>query len=220
MSFIHDKDITELTVAIVDDHQVVGEGLCSFLKKNGVHEVRYFSSGHDVLSAIATERFDIYILDVELPDIEAETLIDNIRSVDADAKLMINTMHEEVWISKVLQQKKVEAIVYKSANLNQILKAIDCLLHGQTFYPTSIKSSDETRSTTMEHPSRRERDILREIAYGLSTKEIAAKLFISENTVETHRQSLFAKLDAHNMADLMVKAIARGYINPQEIDRH
>ena len=77
----------------------------------------------------------------------------------------------------------------------------------------------EMKGGSIVHPSRRERDVLREIACGKSTKEIASKLFISENTVETHRQSLFTKLDAHNMADLMVKAIARGYINPQEIDK-
>ena len=56
--------------------------------------------------------------------------------------------------------------------------------------------------------------VLQEIAKGKSTLEIASALYISENTVETHRQSLFKKLEAHNVAELMVKAIARGYIDP------
>ena len=55
---------------------------------------------------------------------------------------------------------------------------------------------------------------------GFSTKEIATCLFISENTVENHRKSLFRKLQVKNMAELIVKSIAAGYINPEEISNH
>ena len=59
--------------------------------------------------------------------------------------------------------------------------------------------------------------MLKAIAKGFSTKEIASNLYISENTVESHRKNLFRKFQAHNMADLIVKSIAAGYINPEEI---
>ena len=59
--------------------------------------------------------------------------------------------------------------------------------------------------------------MLRNIARGLSSKDIAKEMFITENTVETHRQSLFNKLQANNVADLMVKAIAHGLIDVKEI---
>ncbi len=65
--------------------------------------------------------------------------------------------------------------------------------------------------------TKREQEILAAIAKGYSTKEISTRFYISENTVETHRQNIFSKLKAHNMAELVVKAIAAGYINPQEI---
>lgn len=58
------------------------------------------------------------------------------------------------------------------------------------------------------------------MARGWTSKEIAAHLFISENTVETHRKKLFLKLNARNIADLIVKAIARGYINASEFDKN
>jgi DNA-binding NarL/FixJ family response regulator len=64
--------------------------------------------------------------------------------------------------------------------------------------------------------TKREIDIVRAIAQGLSTKEIAGQLYISENTVETHRQNIFEKLGVRNMAGLIVKAIAGGYINVDE----
>ena len=61
--------------------------------------------------------------------------------------------------------------------------------------------------------TKREIEVVRAIARGLSTKEIARQLFISENTVETHRQNIFEKMDVRNMAGLIIKAIAAGYIN-------
>ena len=66
----------------------------------------------------------------------------------------------------------------------------------------------------IDHPSQREMDVLQAIAGGLTSKEIAQRLFISENTVEAHRKSLFQKLEARNIADLVMKAVKRGYIGP------
>ena len=64
--------------------------------------------------------------------------------------------------------------------------------------------------------TKREIEVVRAIARGLSTKEIARQLFISENTVETHRQNIFEKLDVRNMAGLIIKAIAAGYISVED----
>jgi len=66
-------------------------------------------------------------------------------------------------------------------------------------------------------PSQRELQVLQLIASGLSTKEIAQSLIIAENTVENHRKSLFRKMKARNMAELIIRAIANGYINPVNI---
>ena len=68
-----------------------------------------------------------------------------------------------------------------------------------------------------DQPSQREIDVMQAMAQGLTSKQIAEQLFISENTVEAHRKNLFIKLKARNIADLIVKAISRGYINTTEI---
>lgn len=64
----------------------------------------------------------------------------------------------------------------------------------------------------IDYPSQREMDVLQEISLGRTTKEIARKLFISVNTVEAHRKSLFIKLNAGNVTDLILKAVKLGYI--------
>ena len=75
----------------------------------------------------------------------------------------------------------------------------------------------KTLLSTNNNLTRREQCVLVEIAKGYSTKEIAARLFISENTIESHRQNIFAKLKAHNMADMVIKAIVAGYIEAHKI---
>ena len=85
------------------------------------------------------------------------------------------------------------------------------------YFCSKFKKMNNRNKLQNEVLSKREIDVLQSIAQGYSTKEIARFLYISENTVETHRQNLFSKLKAHNMADLIVKAISSGYINPQEI---
>ena len=218
---INTKDTNTPTgpsIAIVDDHEVVLEGLCSFLQKNGLRNVHAFRTADQLLAHLKKALFDLYIIDIELPDTNGSDFIDTIRMQHPNAHIIVNTMHEEVWVVKTLLEKQVDAVIYKSTDLSQLLHAIEAVRQGQQYFCPKFRSSSlNVVPPTEHHPSRREQDVLREIAKGLSTKEIAARLYISENTVETHRQSLFTKLQAHNMADLMVKAIAQGYINPHDI---
>mgnify|MGYP002868962519 CR=1 FL=1 len=141
-------------------------------------------------------------------------LIDSIRASHPKARVIVNTMHEEVWVVNTIQEKKVDAVLYKSTDLSQMVKAIEAVSRGEQYFCQKFKHLAAENNTKMEHPTKRENDVLQEIARGKSTLEIASALYISENTVETHRQSLFRKLEAHNVAELMVKAIARGYIDP------
>ena len=113
------------------------------------------------------------------------------------SKILINTIHEEMWV----------------VNLDQLLEAIIAVLDGQKFYCPKFQESMNKLQMQNVVLTKREIDVVRSIAMGLSTKEIAHQLFISENTVESHRQKIFEKLGVHNMAELIVKAIADGYIN-------
>ena len=178
-----------ISVAIIDDHELVLEGFRSFLIRSGIPDVEAFRKAQPLLDRVASHPFTIYIVDVELADIEITKLIDQIRNLQPNAKIIVNTMHEEIWVVNKMTDKNVDGVMYKSGELHQLLEAISTVACGQ----------------------------LACIAKGYSTKEIAVKLFISENTVENHRKSLFRKLKASNMADLIVKSIAAGYINPDEI---
>lgn len=204
-------------MAIVDDHEVVLEGFKSYIQRRGITHVEAFSRVQPMLDRIASHPFQVYIVDVELMDVDVSWLIDEIRRLDTNARIIINTMHEEMWVVSMMTEKKVDGVMYKSANLDQLLEAIKAVLSGRQFFCTKFKKAQNRLLAHNDILTKREQEILVAIAKGYSTKEISTRFYISENTVETHRQNIFLKLKAHNMADLMIKAIAAGYINPQEI---
>lgn len=209
--------LEDISVAIIDDHEVVLEGFRSFIVKNGLSHVEAFSKAQSLLDRIHSHPFNVYIVDVELPDMDSSELIDAIRAIHQDAKIIINTMHEEMWVVSKMTEKKVDGVMYKSAHLDQLLEAIKAVLSGRQFFCTKYKKSQNKILTQNNQLTRREQEVLMQIAKGLSTKEMSKALFISENTVETHRQNIFSKLKAHNMAELIIKAIAAGYIDPKSI---
>ena len=204
-----------LAVAIIDDHEVVLEGFCSYMLKHGVGCVETFSVADALLQRMQARQFDIYVVDVELTDMDIVCLIDEIRRRHAGARIIVNTMHEEMWVVRRMADMHVDGVMYKSADLDQLLQAVLTVSEGGQFYCSKFKKSVHHIDVQHDVLSPREQEVLNAIAGGLSTKDIAKQLYISENTVETHRQNLFAKLRAHNMADLVMKAIACGYINPK-----
>lgn len=217
MTEISTYRLEDLSVAIIDDHDIVLEGFRSFMVKSGIGKVMAFNRAFTLLDAIRQHHFDVYIIDVELPDMDVSVLIDNIRNLHPEARIIINTVHEEMWVVSKVMEKKVNGVMYKTARLEQLLEAVATVCQGRQYFCTKFKKSQRQIQMQNDVPTGREIDVLKEIAQGRSTKEIATRLFISENTVENHRKNLFRKLKAVNMASLIVKAIAAGYINPEEM---
>lgn len=203
----------DLAVAIIDDHEVVLQGIYSFLSKQGFSRVDVFGNRESLEASLVHRNYDIYIVDMEVGNDTGLDIIDGIRSRYAAARVIVYTMHEEIWMVRNIQSKDVNGVLYKSHQMEQVLEAIDAVMAGKKFYSDKYQRSLRRCSDKMQELSKREKEILNMIAQGLSSRDIASQLYISENTVETHRRNLFTKLHANNMADLMVKAIARGDID-------
>lgn len=205
--------LESISLAVVDDHEVVLEGYRSFLLKHGVGHVETFSCASALLDRIQARHFDAFIVDVELPDLDISAFIAGIKRQQPDAKILISTIHEEMWVVSRMIQDEVDGVMYKTSQLDQLLEALMAILDGQRYYCRKFRKSMDKLQLQNNVLTKREIEVVRAIATGLSTKEIANQLFISENTVETHRQNIFEKLGVRNMAGLIVKAIAAGYIN-------
>ncbi len=208
----------DIRILLVDDHDLVLQGLkriveCSLPE---IKNVCTASSGQEALLLIASQRFNLFVLDMELPDISGMDIIVRIREKDPQARIIVNTMHEEIWFIKNLIQCSVDGILFKSIDSTKIAGAIRRVLDGETYYcpyaehvRAQMKRSDEGRR---EELTLRELDVLKRISEGKNTQEIAQELCVSTNTVDTHRRHLMDKLDARNVADLIMTAISKGII--------
>ena len=195
-----------LNVAIVDDHPLVLEGLKSLLlQTEGIEHIYTAQTGSQLGSLLALHSIHLYIIDLDLPDIDGFELIHQIKQKSPEAKIIVSTMHEEIWIVN---------------KLKHIQKALQTVLKGKKYYCPQFqklyKEKDKighTPDTLDSAPTIRELDVLKAIAKGMSTHEISECLFISENTVEWHRKNLMVKFGAKNATDLVIKALSKGYLS-------
>lgn len=218
MTDVERHRVEDLSIAIIDDHEVVLEGIKSFLEKSGIRYVEAFAKASDLLARASVVNFNQFIIDVELPDMDAAELIDAIHTLQPHSHIIVNTMHEELWVVERMTEKKVDGVIYKSGQLEQLIEAISAVADGRQYFCAKFRKSQRQIEMRGDVLSNREQEVLRCIARGCSTKQIAQMLFISENTVESHRQKLFRKMHARNMAELVIKAIAEGYIDPSKIE--
>lgn len=210
----------DLDIIIADDHTLVLEGLMNLVAQHpGVRDIVLAQSGSQLLSHLSARTFHICIVDLELPDIDGFELIRRVRQKARGTQIIVSTMHEEIWTVNRLKQEKVEGVVFKSSAGEHILSAIDEVVQGRSYYCPRFRQlcqEKEKMSTGVEMPDMaptpRELDILKAIARGRNTHEISEELFISENTVEWHRKNLMLKFGARNAADLVIKALSKGFL--------
>lgn len=194
---------------VVDDHSLILEGICKIVNK--MPEVT-------VADAVTSGKQAIYILDISIPDISGFELIAKIRELNDQAKIVVNTMHEEIWMVNRLVQCGVNAVILKSSAHAELVAAIRSVLRGESYTCPRFASilqklnSSSSGLQPKDAPTRRERDVLEAVAKGMNTHEIAALLKISENTVETFRKRLISKFGAKNAIDMVVKAVSQGWI--------
>lgn len=168
-------------------------------------------TGSEALELVKNNTYDLLIMDIELPDISGFDLLDKIRAVRPQISVIFHSMHEEIWLIKKMMKSGANAIVLKSDNLEELLKAVGNVLEGKKYYSSRYQEYC-TEYGSKEVLSKREQDVLKAIAEGKKTAEISEELFVSCNTVEFHRRKLLRKLNATNMAELIKKAIELGFL--------
>lgn len=209
------------SVLVVDDHDLVLEGIRMVLSKiPEVYLADAVTTGKEALRLIEQRDYDLYILDVSIPDVSGFDLIANIRQLNPQARIIVNTMHEEIWNINRLVRCKVNAVVLKASASTELVSAIYYVLRGDTYVCERFASiSQKLHAGTVfmlsqDKPTKREQEVLEAIAKGMNTHEIANLLRVSENTVETFRRRLLLKFGAKNATEMVVQAIAKGWIYP------
>ena len=203
-------------ILALDDHPMVLEGMTNLLSDDSTRVQGVTTSAQLFTLLDGGQRFDLFILDLELPGVDGFEALKAIREQCPDAAILIYTMHEEPWILARLARLDIQGVVSKNRPVSTLVEAIAAIRKGDTYYNeaflhqlelyTATPVADTLKGSPAFQLSARERQVLQCICQGMTTPEIADLLFLSANTVGTYRHRLMAKFGAHNVAQLMAKA--------------
>ena len=217
----------QVQVVLVEDHVLVRAGLCALLQ--GVPEIRIVgeaSDGHEALDIIQECRPDVVLMDITMPGLNGLEVTARVTRELPDVRIIILSMHlNEEYVMEALRAG-AKGYLLKDAAPAELVHAIKAVSEGETYLCEAVskqmlrdfvKQLGERGSQStvpgMGRLTPRQREILRLIARGLTTKEIAEHLKISVKTVETHRAQLMERLDIHDVAGLVRYAIKTGLVN-------
>lgn len=210
----------KIKIIIADDHQMFLEGISSLLQD--VPEIEVVGTalnGNQVIEKIKTLEIDIVVTDINMPEMDGIELSKFLKKNYPGIKTLILSTHNDAEMIGKCINNDVDGYLLKNAEKQELLKALHTIAAGEKYFGEEVKNeymktvfSASKEKETIFQLSRREKEILQHIAMEYTTQEIADKLFISQNTVNTHRKNMLSKLNAKNTAGLVKYAYQQGLI--------
>jgi len=199
----------KIKVFIVDDHQIVVDGISSIFENDvQIKVVGHALSGVEALNQLSEVETDVLLLDINMPEMDGIEVVRQLTEQSIDIQILVLTMHNEPQFTKQLIELGVKGCMLKNAGKKEMIHAIQTVYEGNRYYGAEVTNtlfdSIDKSNKAVENAqlTKREVEVLKHIAQGLTTLEIAEKLFISTHTVETHRKNLLSKLGLSNSAAL------------------
>jgi two-component system response regulator NreC len=211
-------------VVIVEDQTIIREGLRSLLSSAKEFDVvAEAADGRAAIRCIEKCKPDLVLTDLSIPRMDAMDMIETIKKQSPESKVIALTVHREEEYVLASLKAGADGYVLKEATYDELMMAVRSVLKGRHYLSPEISGKLiegylQGRKTFKIHSlwetlTRREREILKLIAEGYKSKEIADDLCISVHTVETHRSTLMKKLNVHNTAALVALAIEKGLVS-------
>ncbi len=215
--------MTRMRVLVTDDHAIVRDGICALLAvTDDIEAVGEATNGREALEMVASLAPDIVLMDIVMPLMDGLEATRRIHRKFPQTKVIVLTQYEDREYVLPVIEAGASGFVSKAAAASELLSAIRSVHRGDSFLSPSIARLlvDDYRqiaragksNDTSEQLTDREREILKLLAEGHSTNEIARMLVISPKTVERHKTNLMAKLDIHNRLDLFKYALRKGIV--------
>lgn len=197
---------------VVDDHPLVIDGLKTMLKDVGYIEVAgAVKNGKDALAFLAEHpEINVILLDINLPDTDGLRLCEQIRAANKTVKIIGLTYVNEAGIITQLIKKGANGYLLKNMERDELVAAIDQVLDGSVYLSKAANEKIVQQLQALDLPgnnvpalTRREKEILQLLSKGMTSNEIAERLFLSTFTVDTHRRNMLQKFNVHNTQALI-----------------
>jgi len=208
-----------ISVLVTDDHTLFRKGNMRLLETfDEVGDIFEASNGEEALAILKEEKIDLILLDLEMPVVDGWETARRVTDLYPDIYIIMISMYDNLKIISDLIEIGVHSYLLKSAEPEEVHRAMTSVLDNQFYYNQLVskalhnkikgQSSVETGILT-----KREVEIVRLICQELTMKEISERLFLSEQTVLTHRKNLMKKMNARNSVSIVRYAIQNGIIH-------
>ena len=204
--------MNEIKLIIADDHELFRSGLAELLKKHDdIKIIKSVADGFEFMEIINSQfEADIVLLDITMPNMDGFQVLKELKTLGSNIKPIVISMHSDG--NYIAKCAKMGAYGYllKNTDESELIFSIRTVYKGKKYFSSEISEKMinfmSTQSVSENVLSNKEFEILGLISKGLTTKEIATRLFVSSRTIETHRTNILKKLEVKNTAELIKKA--------------
>ncbi len=211
-------------VVIADDHVLFRQGMKSVLgTRPDIEVIGEAADGLQLLDLLSQSLPDVILLDISMPNLRGIEAIHEIKKAHPHVRILILTMHKDKQYLEQAISAGARGYLLKEDADTELFSAIDKIRRGRIYVSPNLLEEltddwvltlrgEPNVSLQAEHLTVREKEVLKLIAEGRGSKEIASLLFISNRTVERHRANIMQKLGAKKTADLVKHAVQKGYV--------
>lgn len=204
-----------IKILIADDHMLIREGLEKIISLEDNMKIEFkCRDGKEALEYILNNKIDVALLDINMPNLTGIDVLRNIKNKNIDVKTIIltvesdkNTLFEAIEIG-------ADGYILKDSASDEIVEAINTVYSGEKYIDKSLVSlifsrikSKEEKTCIFDKLSKREVEVLLYISRGMSNKEIAEKLYLSEKTIKNYATNLFLKIEVHDRVQAALLAV-------------
>lgn len=208
-----------LRLVLADDHDLVRRGLQELLERQpGWKVIAEAKDGKQAIKMVLETKPDVTVLDFQMPSLDGLEAAREIIKSGSKTRILILTMHESDALIRAMLDAGVRGYVLKSDASRDLVTAVEALSYNKTFFTSSVAQiildgylKPDRQAGGEEFPASRltprQREIVKLLAEGKSTKEVAAALGLSLKTAETHRSNIMERLNYHSVSELVRYAV-------------
>lgn len=207
-----------ISIVLADDHPLTRAGLAALInEEEGLNLLGEASDGKQAWEMIEKLKPDVALLDIRMPEMDGITVTRKVKEAKLPTKvIMLTAYNAQPYIVAALAAG-ARGFIIKTSAVMELTQALQSVVSGGIYLDSCIADSVNARSDQLEPLSPREREVLLLSSKGFPVKEVAAKLFITERTVQAHLSSVYAKFGAKNKTEALMIALKNGVITVDEL---